>query len=166
MKQNLLLTLILLTVLALPAIAMQHESHDMAGHDMQQGQNNGSMAHDGMNTSGEMVMLGDTQTVDGMEAMAHIKDVREAMAKMKMPVTHHFMLMIKDQHGNNIDSGTVAVKIKGPDGSISAPVKLMGMGGHFGADIELQEKGMYSFIVGSKLADGVKRNFEFTYHMN
>ena len=39
----------------------------------------------------------------------------------------------------------------------------MGMGNHFGADIVLPAKGEYQFQVGSKLADGSKRQFTFHY---
>ena len=41
----------------------------------------------------------------------------------------------------------------------------MGMQGHFGADITLSETGEYKFMVGTKLADGEKRQFEFEYKM-
>jgi hypothetical protein len=37
------------------------------------------------------------------------------------------------------------------------------MQGHFGADVALSEKGKYEFTVGTKLADGEKRQFEFSY---
>ena len=160
MKKQLILSLATLCLLTVPVFAMQHGGHDMNNESM----DHGSMNHDGMSASGDMAMLG-TQSVEGVEAMAHLKDVKAAMAKMNMPSTHHFMIMAKDQHGKNIDQGTVAVKIKGPDGTVSAPIKLMGMGGHFGADVQLEKTGMYTFMVGSKLPDGVKRNFEFTYHV-
>ncbi len=171
MKKQLILCLAILSLLTMPLFAMQHNSHDMKDSSMDHStmdhgsMDHGSMDHDGMSASGDMVMLG-TQKVEGIEAMAHIKDVKAAMAKMNMSITHHFMLMIKDQHGKTNDKGTVAVKIKGPDGSVSKPIKLMGMGGHFGADVTLEKPGMYTFSVGSKLADGVKRSFEFTYHVH
>ncbi len=169
MKKHLMITLALVCALAAPTFAMKHSGHDMAGHTMEDkghSMNDTSMNHDGMDASGEMVMLG-TKNVDGMEAAAHLKDVRAAMAKMNMAVTHHFMIMVKDQHqGTTVDEGTVALKIKGPDGTTGNAIKLMGMGGHFGADIELKQAGMYTFIVGSKLADGAKRTWEFSYHLN
>ena len=166
MKNQLILTLLSICLLTMPAVAMQHSDHDMQDSNMDHStMDHGSMNHDGMSASGEMAMLG-TQTVEGVEAMAHIKDVKAAMAKMKMTITHHFMLMVKDQHGKNTDKGTVAVKIKSPDGKVSPAIKLMGMDGHFGADVTLEKSGMYTFTVGSKLTDGVKRNFEFTYHVH
>ncbi len=171
MKKQLILCFAILCLVTVPVFAIQHNGHDMKDSGMEKStmdhgsMDHGSMKHDGMDASGDMAMLG-TQTDEGVEAMAHIKDVKAAMAKMNMTITHHFMIMVKDQHGKNVDQGMVAVKIKGPDGTVSAPIKLMGMGGHFGADVTLEQSGMYTFTVGSKLADGVKRNFEFTYHVH
>jgi len=98
--------------------------------------------------------------------MAHLKDVREIMAKMNLDATHHFMIAFVDEKtGKQIESGKVALKIKSPDGNISSPVELIGMQGHFGADIVLGKHGEYEFIVGSELPDGLKRNFNFHYAM-
>jgi hypothetical protein len=118
---------------------------------------------EGMKMEKGMVMLGD-QTVEGVKAMAHLNDVKEAMAKMGMKETHHFMVMFMDtKTGKPITEGTVAVKIESPAGKEGDPVKLMGMEGHFGADIVLSEKGDYEFKVGTKLPDGQKRQYEFKY---
>ena len=66
--------------------------------------------------------------------------------------------------GNAIDQGTVAVKITDPTtGQAGAAIALMGMGGHFGADVALMAKGEYQFTVGTKLADGGKRQYSFRY---
>ena len=40
---------------------------------------------------------------------------------------------------------------------------LVVMDGMFGADLALIEKGEYRFTVGTKLADGKKRQFVFKY---
>ena len=40
-------------------------------------------------------------------------------------------------------------------------MELMGMSGHFGADVILDKSGEYTFQVGSKLADGQTRQYEF-----
>jgi len=94
--------------------------------------------------------------------MAHLKDVKAAMAKMGMPTTHHIMVMFVDvASGKPVESGVAAVKIEGPDGKQSEAIKLMGMQGHFGADVELPTAGEYEFKVGTKLADGKKRQYEF-----
>ena len=137
------------------AFAMDHEGMDHGKME--------KMEHTGMNTAGEMYMLGDV-VVDGVKAMAHVKDVHEAMSKMGMDVTHHFMVMFVDtKTGDPINSGTVALKIESPSGQETGPFKLMGMQGHFGVDITLKEKGKYEFKVGSKLADNQTRQFEFEY---
>jgi len=121
------------------------------------------MEHSGMMMEGGMIMLGD-ETEDGVKAMAHLKDVKEAMAKMGMKETHHFMIAFVDTAtGKAVESGTVAVKIEDPSGKEGKAIKLMGMQGHFGADIVLPEKGEYHFLVGTKLLDGKKRQYHFHY---
>lgn len=165
-----------LGTLPLLAIAAEHEHGSMQGGsmmkhgDMEHGKmemdhskmDHGSMEmHDGMNAAGGMLMLGE-KTTDGVKAMAHMKDVRVSMAKMGMKTTHHFMLMFSDEKsGKAIDSGTVAVKITAPDGTTTGPTELMGMQGHFGADVVLDKPGKYLFKVGSRLADGTTRQYEF-----
>ncbi len=160
-----------LAFVAVNAGAMDHGSmgsdHGSTGADHgSMGMNHGTMNMDqgSMSMHGDMIMLGD-QVQDGVKAMAHLKDVKEAMGKMGMTgTTHHFMVMFEDQAtGKAIDSGSVAVKIQGPEGKEEKPVKLMGMQGHFGADVDLETKGTYHFTVGTKLEDGTKRQFEFDY---
>ncbi len=130
---------------------MQHGDMDHGGMGM----------HDSMSAAGGMMMLGE-QSMHGVEAMAHMKDVRAAMSKMGMKTTHHFMVMFSDEKsGDSIDKGTVAVKITDPDGKVSGPVELMGMQGHFGADVVLDKPGEYTFQVGCKLSDGQARQYEF-----
>jgi len=162
------ITLTVLVALPLTAAAMQHGDHngsmDHSNMENHQGaMDHGSMGHDGMAMKGDMIMLGDAEQ-DGVKAMAHLKDVKDAMAKMGMKTTHHIMVMFVDQaSGKPIDSGNAAVKVKGADGKESEPVKLMGMQGHFGADIELPGPGQYHFTIGTKLADGKKRQFDFDF---
>jgi hypothetical protein len=128
-----------------------HGDHkDHSGHD-----------HSGMAAAGGMLDLG-SKAEKGVKATAEMKDVRAAMAKMGMKTTHHFMVSFTDEKSAKaIDSGTVAVKITGPDGAVTGPMELMGMQGHFGADVILDKKGEYTFQVGSKLADGQVRQYEF-----
>ncbi len=90
-----------------------------------------------------MLDLG-AESEKGVKAMAHMKDVRAAMAKMGMKTTHHFMVMFSDEKsGKSLESGTVAVKITAPDGTVTGPMALMGMQGHFGADVILDKPGEY-----------------------
>lgn len=162
------LVLIAVFMLSLPlsALAVSHEKGEMGS---MKGMEHGSMkSMEGMEQGkmmmdGNMIMLGD-ETVDGVKAMAHLKDVKEAMSKMGMKGTHHFMVMLMDtESGKSIDSGLVAVKITDPEGKVAEPLKLMGMQGHFGVDVALTEKGEYHFQVGTKVKDGKKRTYEFSY---
>lgn len=163
-------TIVLTTVLALvaiPALALAHcgtcDHKSEAGQTqaaMHQGQE-GHEGHSGMAAGGSMIDLG-TVSAKGVAAMGHMKDVRAALAKTGMKTTHHFMIMFNDEKsGKPLEGGTVAVKIIGPDGTTSGPLELMGMQGHFGADIILEQPGEYRFQVGSKLSDGETRQFEF-----
>ncbi|MFA5516238.1 MAG: hypothetical protein WDA20_08115 [Desulfuromonadales bacterium] len=156
-----LAALIFVVSLPLTALAASHEHNkqgmdhgkmDHAGHD-----------HAGMDAHGDMIILGD-DTEAGVRGMAHLKDVGAAMSKMGMETTHHIMLMFVDnKSGEPITKGAAAVKITGPDGKTSAPIRLMGMQGHFGADTVLKQKGEYTLVVGTKLADDQKRTFEFKH---
>jgi len=167
---TILLTALFALSVPLMASAMSHEKEHME-HGKMEKMEHGSMEgmkheeHGGMMMEKGMVMLGE-KTEDGVKAMAHLNDVKDAMAKMGMKETHHFMVMFMDvKSGEPITEGTVAVKIEGPAGKTSDPVKLMGMEGHFGADIVLTEKGKYEFKVGTKLPDGQKRQYEFEYEV-
>lgn len=133
-----------------------------AGHEMQEMDHQG-MAHGGMEMGGDMTMLpGDEQ--DGVKAMVHLNDVHEAMGKMGMAETHHFMVMFTDiASGKQLEHGVAAIKIIDPDGNASKAKKLMAMDGSFGADIALPEKGHYTFEVGTRLDDGKQRQFSFHY---
>jgi len=122
--------------------------------------NHGDMA--GMKMDNDTVML-ETIAVDGVEGSAHLKDIQAAMAKMAMPQTHHFMTMFTNTKGEPVNTGLAAVKITDPSGNTGKPIKLMGMGDGFGADVTLAVKGAYTFSVGTKLNDGEKRTFTFHY---
>lgn len=171
MKTNFLLLLALLSLAFMTpaAMAASHEhgaapagqaqpGHEMPmGHEMPTG-------HEMATGDAQMIMLGD-QVVDGVKADAHLNDIKEAMAKMGMKETHHLMVMFKDETGKVVDAGTVALKVKGPDKVETAALPLMGMGGYFGADIVLGAPGMYTFTIGTKLADGKTRQFEFSHEL-
>ncbi|MDA3903357.1 MAG: hypothetical protein PF441_07930 [Desulfuromusa sp.] len=113
----------------------------------------------GMSTDGKMYLLG-THEVDGVKGMAHMNDVRKQMAEHGMKQTHHIMIAFEDvANGDAVEIGSVAVKIEDPDENISEAIKLVGMDGHYGADVILDKKGMYHFKFGTKLVDGKKRMF-------
>jgi hypothetical protein len=133
----------------------------MAGHNMDQ-MNGGS--HQGMQMDASSIMLGE-ENVDGVTAMAHLNDVGAMMAKMGHKENYHFMVMFSEAaSGKPVQAGTVAVKIvDAKTGQPGAPIMLMGMGNHFGADILLPDNGKYTFEVGTKLADGKKRQYSFQF---
>jgi len=167
-RLNVLLAVLFAISLPLMAGAATHEHGSMEkmegmGKGKMEGMKHEGMEHGAMMMEGGMLMLGD-QTQDGVKAMAHLKDVKEAMGKMGMKETHHFMVMFVDvKSGDPIETGTVAVKIQDPAGKEGTTVELMGMQGHFGADVALTEKGEYHFKVGTKLPDGKKRQFQFHF---
>ncbi|AJF06645.1 hypothetical protein [Geoalkalibacter subterraneus] len=179
MKTKLLMISAVLFALSLPMSAMaanghndhdSHDSHDSHGEHADQGhdahdQHDDHAGHEGMSAEGDMVVVGSV-TEKGVKAMAHMKDVREAMADMGMNITHHFMVaFVDEQSGDQIEEGMAALKFEGPQGTTEGPIKMMGMEGHFGADIELEHPGHYKLKVGTKLADGEKRQFEFSYEL-
>ncbi len=184
-------TLVLLVTLPLAAQAMQHASGaadmdhskmdmdhskmdmdhnkmdmDHGKMDMDHGKmdmDHGKMDHDGMKMDEDMIMVGDS-VQDGVKAMVHLKEVKDTMAKMGMKATHHIMVMFVDQvTGQPVESGVAAVKMKRANAKEEEAIKLMGMQGHFGADIELTGPGEYHFMIGTKLADGKKRQFDFDF---
>ena len=119
--------------------------------------------HAGMAMGEGMIMVG-SQVSKGVKGMAHLNDVREAMLKAGMNHTHHFMIAFADEKtGVQLEQGTVALKITDPNGKVMETVELVGMSGHFGADIVLDIQGEYHFKIGTKLADGENRKYHFHY---
>ncbi|MDF1578214.1 MAG: hypothetical protein P1P81_07205 [Desulfobulbales bacterium] len=147
MKKKITLSIALLFVLgaALPVYAMNGKDH-------------GSMT----TSHTELAELGE-QTVDGVKATAQLGDVREAMAAAGQPMTHHLQILFTDPaSGETIESGSAAVKVTTPAGEEQPARSLHGMEGHFGVDLTLSAAGNYKFVVGTKLADGKKRQYEFS----
>ncbi len=142
-----------------------HDSKKMdhgSSHDMKK-MDHGSkkMDHGSMKGKDGMIMM-DGETVDGVSAMAHLKDVRKAMAEAGMEATHHLMIMFEaESDARPIEEGSAAVKITIPGDKELEPLMMMGMVGHFGVDINMAEPGIYHFKVGTKLDDGKKRTFHF-----
>jgi hypothetical protein len=162
MKRTLIVYAVL-SLLILPAGAtLAQAPADHSGHAMKEQQgDNGSMP---IKQRTKTIMLGE-ETVEGVKGMAHLNDVGAVMAQMGKNENFHFMMMFSDaKTGTAIEQGTVAVKIVDPKtGKAGEAIALMGMGNHFGADVTLPTKGDYQFQVGSKLADGTKRQFTFKY---
>ena len=142
-------TLTLLTVLLISLTTITaYAGMNMSGMDMK---------------SGKQIML-PTAVSDGVSAMAHLKDIKEAMSKMGMDATNHFMIMFTNQISKEkMSEGTVALKIIRPNGHTDKPIKLMSMSDAFGTDISINDKGTYTFVVGTRLSDAKKRIFTFKY---
>lgn len=172
-KMTIALTLLLLFLTAGFSLAMRHSGHSghsghgsstsaaASGHDAHAGHGAqaGGSAHD------RMEMLGN-QVREGVRATAQISDISAAMAAAGMAQTHHLMVSFAPESGGSaISSGRVAVRVVTPSGKTLTAVTLQGMDGEFGGDVELKEKGEYSLQVGTQLADGNTRQFEFQYEV-
>jgi hypothetical protein len=172
LKTTITLCLVFLSI-PFAAVAMDSHEHGMQGHDKaaetdhHKDMKNSDQAHgmqskhEKMDSDGSMLIVG-SMTSKGVKGMAHLKDVSKTMADMGMPTTHHFMIAFVDEEtGAQIESGTVALKITNPDAKVSEAIELVGMDGHFGADVTLDMTGEYHFRLGTQLADGKKRKYHF-----
>ena len=147
-------------------VAMNHGS--MQHGDMAQNKEMSQDMHKGHNMAdmdGGFVEVG-KDTREGVVATVKVKAYDEkamaSMAKMGMNATHHVMVSFADEKsGAAIAEGKAAVKVKGQD---AKPVMLMQMAEGFGGDVTLAGPGMYTFEIGTKLADGNKRQFEVAFH--
>ncbi len=135
-----------------------HDTHGGMGENTGHGSE-----HMGMSMTDGMEMIG-SQTREGVKAMAHVTDMRKAMAEAGMPQTHHFMVAFeRDAEGAPLTSGRVAVRVITPSGQTRSAIALQEMDGHFGADVELKEAGTYRFEVGTRIGDDQARQYEFEY---
>lgn len=124
------------------------------------------MDHGSMSSMGKMIH---TETVDGVNVMFHLIDLKERMKGMEMPSgmkdTHHLMIMFTDvKTGKMLSEGEVKVKISGPDKSEQVK-NLMGMGGGFGSDVNLSVKGKYGIMTKFLLKDGTVKSSKFWYEV-
>ena len=139
------------------------KDHEAMGHGAAAPAGHGAMAGHAAMTG--TVMLGEA-TEAGVTAMAHIADVGAAMAAAGRKENHHLMVMFRDAAGKPLAQGTVALRLTAPGSAEpTAPMALAPMAGQFGADLALTGKGLYRFEIGTKLADGVKRQFAFSYEV-
>jgi hypothetical protein len=159
----------ILSLLALLALPVQGTAQDHSAHGGQSDKaapaapGNAQSGHEAM-MHGGAIMLPEV-TVDGVKGMVHLMDTGAMMAKMGKKENYHFMVAFSEAaSGKTISEGSVALKITGPgEAKAGEPLALMAMAGQFGADISLPGKGIYTLEVGSKLADGAKRQFKFQY---
>lgn len=159
MKKQLMVVL-MAVIMLLPAAAMAM-THSDNGKKMDHSKmDHGKMS--GMDMGDGMIVLPDVE-VDNVMGAAHLMDVKAKMAEHGMKQTHHLMIGFMDQNGKAMKKGKVAVKVQSPDGKTSKAIKMMGMKGQFGADVTVDQPGMYMFMVGTKLADGKKRTFHLHF---
>lgn len=135
---------------AVPAVsfaAMDHGSHDMHAK--------GGPAHE--------------EVIDGVRATFTVQAMADAMKAMGMEMpkgvkeTHHVAVAFKDvKTGKALTEGVVKIKILAPDKSEQTK-DLMGMQGHFGADVEMVKKGNYGVMCKYQLKDGKIHQAKFWY---
>lgn len=143
-------------LLASSALAMEDLKHHKMSESMEHGHMQDMNGMDaGMAHSRGGMIIFDEDVHEGVKAMCHLMPIDAKMMAAGSKVTHHLMVTLSDaKTGKPVESGTVAVKIDSPDGKEAAPVRLMGMQGHFGADVVLDQPGIWHFRIAAKLADG------------
>ncbi|MDM8536656.1 hypothetical protein QUF70_07885 [Desulfobacterales bacterium HSG17] len=182
-KQTMIITIALaffiasfFTVLAYPVFAQEkgHEGHNHAMKDagakkeMGKGEmDHSKMDHSKMDHSGHSGILINESDVKGYKFAYHLIDMRKKMKNMKgmpeMKDTHHLMVYVKDAHGRAIENGKIGYMIKNPDSSEQKKM-TMGMGGGYGADINLGAAGKYT--IKTKVVDGDNKLMdEFEYEV-
>ena len=161
--KNLFLAIVLLMLVPGGALAMDHSkmADDKAmDHSKMDSSSMNKMDMSGMDHGSDSMMMLGNEEVDGVKAMFHLSDVKAEMAKAGQPFTHHLMVnFVYVKTGKAIERGQVAVKVKTPAGMEGKAQMLMGMDGHFGVDLTLDQAGNYQFNIASKLEDGKKRKF-------
>ena len=127
---------------------MEHKDGGMAKDHAGMKMDHGSMGMEGV------TMLQD-EVVDGVKGAAHLMDMEGGMGQMLM------VMFTNEKTGNMISKGKVAVKIESPDENVGDAKKMKKSKGMFGTGVKFEQKGIYHFKVGTKLEDGVKRQFNF-----
>jgi hypothetical protein len=155
--------LFVFSILVLLALPLQGQAQTHSDHAAAPPANATTSGHGAMMHGGGIML--EEATDSGVKAMVHLMDTGAMMAKMGKKENYHFMIMFTDlATGKAVSQGSVALKITAPGvDKAGEPLALMAMDGQFGADISLPEKGAYTFEIGSKLADGAKRQFKFQY---
>jgi len=150
MKKLLILALMVMLV---PASAMAMKEMGDKNDGMKMDHKDMKMDHGAMGMEG--VMMLQDEVVDGVKGAAHLMDAK--MGKM-------LMLMFTDEKtGAMISEGRCAVKVKSLDEKVGEAQMMMPSQGMFGVGVALDQKGMYRFEVGTKLADGKKRVFHMHF---
>lgn len=89
-----------------------------------------------------------------MEGMKGTKDADK---------THHLMVYVKDPQGRSVDGAKLGYLVEGPDGA-KQKLMTMGMQGAYGANVNFNDKGMYT--IKAKFLAGDKKLFDqFSYEV-
>ena len=166
--KKLLMTIFLALMIPAVGLAMQdmdskhdhdmdskHDDHDMGSkHEMDSKHDHGK-DHSSMGMTG-IIMLKDDE-VEGVKGTGHLMDGKGGKGKMLM------IMFIDAKSGAMVSEGQVALKVEGPDMKIGEAQKMMKNRGMYEVDVNLDQKGPYTFTVGTKLEDGKKRVFQFKY---
>ncbi len=164
MKKLIILALMIMLVPA-GAMAMKGMDHKTEAKEMDHGKmemdhDSKKMDHGSMDMSGMkgVVMLQD-EVVEGVKGSAHLMDSEDGKGKMLV------VMFTDEKSGAMLSDGRCAVKVESPDEKVGEAQKMMKHTGMFGTGVKFDQKGMYHFKVGTKLADGEKRTFHF-HHEN
>ena len=157
---------VLVVALALPAFTGLSVAEEK-GHGSMPGMHGESkMEGHGMMSMGDKVFEGkagpwkvEARLVDMKAQMAKSKVSEKMMAKMKH--THHLAFSLEDADAKHVTEGKGTVTVTGPD-TKEAKYDLMGMQGHFGADITLNKPGEYAFDVD--IESGGKKGTSTFHH--
>ncbi len=151
MKKTAALIAVLMMTMAAP-LAVTAAEHD-----------HGSM-HEGHGS--QMAQMGKVvhqQVVDGVKVTFRIMDMKGMGMPAGIKETHHLMAEFADAgSGKPLTEGEVKVKMVNPDKSEQTK-DLMGMEGHFGADIVMAKRGKYGVMCKFKVKDGKVRSSKFWY---
>lgn len=151
MKKTAALIAVLMMTMAVP-LAVKAAEHD---HGSMHEGHGGQMAQAGM--------VVHRQLVDGVKVTFRIMDMKGMEMPKGIKETHHLMAEFVDaKSGKPINEGEAKVKVVGPDKSEQTK-DLVGMEGHFGADIAMSKPGKYGVMCKFKVKDGKVRSSKFWY---
>lgn len=111
------------------------------------------------------------EVVDGVKATFRVTGIADELRAKGVVVpkglkeTHHLAVEFKDaRSGKILSSGVARVRVQGP-GNFTVTKDLVGMDGHFGADLELSQPGKYGIMCGFVPEDGKARQVRFWYEI-
>lgn len=149
MKKMIIAVAAVLAFSAIPLVSFAASPH--GGH----GDHQGDVAH-------EEVVEGVKVTFKVMSMKEHLKAIGQEMPK-GMKETHHISAEFKDvKSGKALTEGEVKVKVQSPN-KTDQTKDMIGMQGHFGADLEMSKKGKYGVMSKFLLKDGKTRSAKFWY---